>query len=79
MRRTVSLGRQSEPKLDRGKIATAETAAAPVKTRRREKALIVTSSLPAESLFARNRRQSARREQAGSLAQDFRVTEQSEY
>src|SRR5215218_238654 len=51
-RRTVSVGRQSEPKLERGKIAAAETAAAPVKTRRREKALIVTSSLPAESLFA---------------------------
>ena len=40
MRRTVSVGRQSAPRLARGKIAAAETAAAPVRTRRREKALI---------------------------------------
>src|SRR5439155_19628922 len=78
MGRTVSVGRQSEPKLERGKIAAAETAAAPVKTRRREIALIVTSSLPAESFICKERRHHARGGQAGDLAQDFRVAEQRE-
>src|SRR5258708_3165793 len=46
MMRTVSVGRQSA-KLTRGKIAAVESAAAPDSTRRREKALLVTNSLPA--------------------------------
>jgi hypothetical protein len=46
MMRTVSVGRQSA-KLTRGKIAAVENAAAPDNIRRREKALLVTNSLPA--------------------------------
>jgi hypothetical protein len=52
-------------------------AAAPVKTRRREKVLIVTSSLPAESLLAASVG-SARVQGKRDLAQVFRVAEQGE-
>src|SRR5258708_6100181 len=69
MTRTVSVGRQSAPRLARGKIAAAEMAVAPVRTRRREKALLVTNSLPAESLFCRERTDLAPKGQAGDLAQ----------
>src|ERR1700704_5821336 len=69
MMRTVSVGRQSAPRLARGKIAAAEIAVAPVKTRRREKALLVTSSLPAGSLFCRQRRDLVPNGQAGDLVQ----------
>src|SRR3954470_6041779 len=76
MMRTVSVGRQSAPRLARGKIAAAEMPATPVNTRRREKVLIVTSSLPAESLLiGSERRQRARAGQARDLAQVFRVAE----
>ena len=45
IRRTVSVGRQSAPRLARGRIAAAETAAAPVSTRRREISLVTFHSL----------------------------------
>src|ERR1700682_4397668 len=68
MMRTVSVGRQSA-KLTRGKIAAVESAAAPDNTRRREKALLVTNSPPAETLFCRERRERGAGRQADDLAQ----------
>ena len=49
---TVSVGRQSPaPRLDRGRIAAADSAAAPVSTRRRDSNLVVTIFLPAGLLL----------------------------
>src|SRR5882757_8114333 len=68
MMRTVSVGRQSAPRLVRGRIAAVESAAAPVRTRRREIRL-VTCLLPAGYYFADKRRQRAHQGQADDLAQ----------
>src|SRR4029077_19912093 len=73
MRRMVSVGRQSAPRLERGKIAAVESAAAPVRTRRREKIRLVTRLLPAGLSFAAERRQRAGLGQAGDLAQARRL------
>src|SRR4029079_11986680 len=45
IRRTVSVGRQSAPRLARGRIAAADIAASPVSTRRREINLVTSDSL----------------------------------
>ena len=45
IRRTVSVGRQSAPRLARGRMAAVENAAAPVSTRRREISLVTCHSL----------------------------------
>src|SRR6266851_338288 len=70
MRRTVSVGRQSAPKLARGKMAAAETAAAPVNTRRREINLVTVRSL-LRLLFCGERRECAGGRQADGLAQAY--------
>ena len=67
MMRMVSVGRQSA-RPARGNIAAVENAAAPDNTRRREKSLLVTNSLPASSLFCRERRKAI----AGRQADDWR-------
>src|SRR4051794_40951993 len=68
MMRTVSVGRQSA-RLARGRIAAAEMAVAPIKTRRRERIWLDTNSLPAGLLFCRERRGLGPNGQAGDLAQ----------
>src|ERR1700730_830770 len=69
IRRTVSVGRQSAPRLTRGRMAAAEIAAAPVSTRRRENNLLVTCCSLHGLLFCREPREGAGSSQAGSLAQ----------
>src|SRR6476659_1609920 len=58
-------------------MAAAEMAAAPVKRRRREKALIVTSALPAESFFAGSVG-TTRQERKLTTWRRMRVTERGE-
>src|SRR5258705_8969116 len=75
MMRTVSVGRQSAPRLARGRIAAVERTAAPVSTRRRERGWLVTNALPAwNRYFAGKRRQRAAVRQADDLAQVDAVT-----
>src|SRR5712672_20286 len=70
IRRTVSVGRQSPaPRLARGKMATVDSAAAPVSTRRRETSLVVTFHSLLGYCFGREPRQCRAARQAGDLAQ----------
>src|SRR5712672_3329979 len=70
IRRTVSVGRQSPaPRLARGRIAAVDSAAAPVRTRRRENSLVVTFHSLLGYRFGGEPRQCRAARQAGDLAQ----------